>query len=271
MAKVVGIEFKSKGKIYYFDLNNVELNDETEVIVETEKGLEYGNIVIFNENIKSGPENIELSKVIRVATKSDKKIYEKNKKDSEKAIENATRIAKDLGLSMTFVDSNFSFERNQLMLYFISDNRVDFRDLARQLAGIYKTRIELRQIGVRDKAKEVSGLGQCGRKLCCSSFLKDLDSVTIAMAKNQNIVLNPNKINGQCGRLLCCFNYEDELYRENRKYMPELGERVDTDFGEGTVIFIDIPNKKFIVNIPDHGKEIIKIKNKCEECEKCNK
>lgn len=271
MSKIVGVEFKNKGKIYYFDLNNIDLEDDKDVIVETEKGLEYGTVVIENRDILSAPKDIELSRVIRISTKEDKRIHNKNKKEAEGAIETATKIAKDLGLSMTFVDSNFSFERTQLMLYFISDNRVDFRELARELAAIYKTRIELRQIGVRDKAKEVSGLGQCGRKLCCSSFLKDLDSVTIAMAKNQNIVLNPSKINGQCGRLLCCLNYEDELYRENRKEMPELGQRVDTEFGEGNVIFIDIPNKKFIVNIPDHGKEVITIKSKCDECGKCNK
>lgn len=271
MNKIVGIEFKNQGKVYYFDLNNIDLNDEVEVIVETEKGLELGTIVSYNKDLKSIPKDIELSRVIRVATKDDKKIYEKNKRDSEKALETATALAKDLNLSMTFVDSNFSFERKQLMLYFISDNRVDFRELARELAGIYKTRIELRQIGVRDKAKEVSGVGHCGRKICCSNFLKDLDSVTIAMAKNQNIVLNPTKINGLCGRLLCCLNYEDELYKENRKEIPELGERVTTDFGEGNVIFVDIPNKKFIVNIPDHGKETIKVKDKCDTCGKSNK
>ena len=271
MTKAVGIEFKNKGKVYYFDLNNIELNEEKKVIVETEKGLELGTIVLDEKTVTDIPEDMELSRVIRVANKDDIRISEKNKKDSEKAIETATKIAKDLGLTMTFVDSSFNFERSQLMFYFLSDNRVDFRELAKQLAGIYRTRIELRQIGVRDKAKEISGIGPCGRKLCCSSFLKDLDSVTISMAKNQNLVLNPTKINGLCGRLLCCLNYEDDLYKENRKDMPELGERVDTKFGTGDVIFIDIPNKKYIVNIPDHGKETIILKSKCEECGKVNK
>lgn len=271
MAKAIGIEFKNKGKIYYFDLNGVDLNGETEVIVETEKGVEFGFVVSENKENKSIPKNFDLSRVIRVANKEDKRIFEKNRRDAERALENATKISKDLGLSMSFVDSNFNFERTQLIFYFLSDNRVDFRELAKQLAAIYRTRIELRQIGVRDKAKEVSGLGQCGRKLCCAKFLKDLDSVTIAMAKNQNIVLNPTKINGLCGRLLCCLNYEDELYRENRKNMPELGSKYKTEFGEGDVIFTDIPNKKIIVNIPDHGKEIIFLKNKCDNCEKSYK
>lgn len=271
MKKIVGVQFKSNGKIYYFDLNNVELNDEKNVIVETEKGYEYAIVVLDNKNLEDFDKDLDLSRVIRVANKEDERIYQKNKKDAEKALEKADEIAKSLGLSMTFVDSSFNFERSQLMLYFLADSRVDFRELAKQLASIYKTRIELRQIGVRDKAKEISGIGQCGRQLCCSSFLKDLDSVTISMAKNQNIVLNPTKINGLCGRLLCCLNYEDQLYTDNKKDMPELGDFVKTSNGEGQVIFIDIPNKKYIVNIPDYGKETIILKNKCDECGKCNK
>lgn len=271
MRKIVGVQFKNNGKVYYFDLNNVDLNGEKNVIVETEKGYEYATIVLENKEIKDLKEDLDLSRVIRVANEEDERIHDRNKKDSEKAIQKADEIAKKIGLNMTFVDASFNYERTQLMLYFLSDNRVDFRELAKQLAGIYKTRIELRQIGVRDKAKEVSGLGPCGRELCCSCFLKDLDSVSISMAKNQNLVLNPTKINGQCGRLLCCLNYEDELYSENRKDMPDYGSRVKTDHGEGQVIFVDIPNKKFIVNIPDYGKETVIIKNKCDECGKCSK
>ncbi len=269
MTKVVGVSFKENGKIYYFDLNKVELNDEEDVIVETEKGLEYAKVILKNVDIDFESNDKELSKVVRIATSKDKSTYNKNKKDAEKAILKATELSEKLGLKMTFVDSSFNFERSQLMLYFISDNRVDFRELARELAAIYKTRIELRQIGIRDKAKEVSGLGPCGRKLCCSSFLNNLDSVSISMAKNQNLALNPAKINGSCGRLLCCLTYEDELYEENRKGMPEVGDTVETKFGEGTVIFIDIPNRKYIVNIPDHGNETICLK--CKENGKSNK
>lgn len=262
MTKAVSVSFKENGKIYYFDSNNVDVNINDNVIVETEKGLEYAKIVNINPEIKFESKDEELSKVVRVATSKDNSIYQKNKKDAEKAIIKASELAEKLDLKMTFVDSNFNFERTQLMLYFISDNRVDFRELARDLAAIYKTRIELRQIGIRDKAKEVSGLGPCGRKLCCASFLNNLDSVSISMAKNQNLALNPAKINGSCGRLLCCLTYEDELYSENRKGMPEVGDKIKTEFGEGDVIFIDIPNRKYIVNIPDHGTETICLKCK---------
>ena len=262
MIKVVGISFKENGKIYYFDSNRLELSTGAAVIVETERGLEYAIVVETNPSVEFNSEDNELSKVLRIANSKDRSVYEKNKKDAEKAIVKASELANNLDLKMTFVDSNFNFERSQLMLYFISENRVDFRELAKQLAGIYKTRIELRQIGIRDKAKEVSGLGPCGRKLCCSSFLNNLDSVSISMAKNQNLALNPSKINGSCGRLLCCLTYEDELYSENRKGMPEVGDKVKTDFGEGDVIFIDIPNRKYIVNIPDHGTETICLKCK---------
>lgn len=271
MTKVVGVQFKENGKVYYFDQNGVDLEEGSNLIVETEKGYEYARLVLKNENIKDLPKDLDLSRVIRVANEEDDKISNKNKVDSGKALQKADEIAKKIGLNMNFVDASFNFERSQLMFYFLSDNRVDFRELAKQLASIYKTRIELRQIGVRDKAKEVSGLGTCGRELCCSCFLKDLDSVSISMAKNQNLVLNPTKINGQCGRLLCCLNYEDELYTENRRDMPSLGERVKTNNGEGPVIFVDIPNKKYIVNIQDYGKETVILKNKCEECGKCSK
>lgn len=262
MSKIVGVNFKENGKIYYFDLNNVELNDEREVIVETEKGLEYATVVIDNLEEEYDSKDMVLSRVVRVANSKDKNIYSKNKKDATKAISKATELAQNLGLKMSFVDAGFNFERTQLTLYFISENRVDFRELAKQLAAIYKTRIELRQIGIRDKAKEVSGLGPCGRELCCASFLKNLDSVSISMAKNQNLALNPSKINGSCGRLLCCLTYEDDLYKQCRIGMPDVGDTVKTEFGEGTVIFIDIPNKKYIVNIPDHGNETICLKSK---------
>ena len=156
---------------------------------------------------------------------------------------------------MNILDAHFTLDRNQLLFYFVSDSRVDFREMAKELAYIYKTRIELRQIGIRDKAKEVSGIGQCGRELCCASFLKDnLDSVTITMAKNQNIALNPSKINGQCGRLLCCLNYEDEVYTVNREGMPNIGDEVQTSDGKGRVVSVDILKRSYVVNVPEVGK-----------------
>ncbi len=270
MNKVAGVEFKENGKVYYFKLNDIEVEKGWHVVVNTEKGEEYGRVVSILDK-KDIDQSLELLSVERIATDRDEKKYNKNQSDARKAIEKAVELADNLGLTMKFVDASYTFERNQLIFYFISDGRVDFRELAKSLAGIYKTRIELRQIGVRDKAKEVSGIGPCGRQLCCSCFLNDLDSVTISMAKNQNLVLNPTKINGLCGRLLCCLNYEDELYKENRIDMPELGSYVETENGKGNVIFIDIPNRKYIVNVENYGKVTVKLKSKCDECGKCSK
>ena len=154
---------------------------------------------------------------------------------------------------MQIIDASFTFDRDQLMFYFLSDSRVDFRELAKALASIYKTRIELRQVGVRDRAKEAGGLGLCGRCLCCSQFLYDFDSVSINMAKNQNLSLNPSKINGVCGRLLCCLKYENECYCEYRKGMPDVGDKVETEDGIGKVVSIDVISGKYKVEVPDVG------------------
>ena len=174
---------------------------------------------------------------------------------------------------MKFISASFTLDRSQLLFYFVSDERVDFRDLAKELASIYKTRIELRQVGVRDKAKEVSGVGPCGRKLCCASFLNNMDSVSISMAKNQNLSLNPNKINGLCGRLLCCLTYEDDLYKTSRKGMPNVGAEVETEFGKGTVVGVNIPTRTYSVYVENHGKVEITLPshNGCGKCGKGNK
>ena len=160
---------------------------------------------------------------------------------------------------MKLIDSYYTFDRKQLVFQFLADNRVDFRELAKQLAAIYKTRIELRQVGVRDKAKEVSGIGQCGRKVCCSTFLSDLDSVGIAQVKNQNLALNPAKINGLCGRLLCCLKYEDDLYSLYRKDLPEVGDKISNKEVTGTVISIDIPRRKYVIMTEDNNKIEIEV------------
>ena len=219
--KLVGIEFKKNGKIYIFNSNNLELNIEDFVIVDTERGQQFGRVSSIN--IKD--DNLNHSNVIRIADKKDEKQNQKNKKKKKNALNKAEE-----------------------------DNRVDFRELAKQLASIYKTRIELRQVGVRDKAKEISGIGQCGRKICCSSFLNDLDSVGIAQVKNQNLSLNPTKINGLCGRLLCCLKYEDNLYSELRKGLPEVGDKVKYNGVEGTVISLDIPRRKYSMLTDDNTK-----------------
>lgn len=271
MKKIVGVSFKENGKIYYFNCDGFNLDKDNFVIVETDKGLRFGKVVTNIKSIEDDSLNNNLDNIIRIATKEDIRQDKKNVENSKLALEKAKKIAGRLDLNMNFIDASYTFDRNQLVFYFLADNRVDFRELAKELARIYKTRIELRQIGARDKAKEISGIGPCGRQLCCSCFLNDLDSVTINMAKNQNIALNPNKINGACGRLLCCFNYEDEMYFKNREGMPEIGQMIMTDFGEGMVISVDILNRKYVVNISNVGKTEIKMPSKCDTCEKCNK
>lgn len=261
MNKVVGVAFKPNSKIYFFSDNGILVNDGDMVIVDTERGLQLGYVIA--NNIMNKETNEDMKCVLRVANHKDISIFEKNLIDAQKALEKAKSIANKLNLSMNIIDANYTLDRNQLLFYFISESRVDFREMAKELAYIYKTRIELRQVGVRDKAKSVSGIGQCGRELCCSCFLKDnLDSVTINMAKNQNIALNPSKINGQCGRLLCCLNYEDEVYTENRKGMPSVGDIVSIESGEGKVISIDVLKRSYIVNTPDNVKVEVFMENK---------
>ena len=247
MLKIVGVSFNEKSRIYNFDAKNYDLKEGEKVIVETEKGLQYGYVKNEIREIKEEDFKYELKPVIRIANKKDEQIYQKNKEDAAKALQNAKIISEELSLDMHFLDASYTFDRKQLLFNYLADDRVDFRELAKRLAGIYKTRIELRQIGVRDKAKEIGGLGPCGRMLCCNSFLTDLNSVTINMAKNQMLALNPTKINGSCGRLLCCLSYEDKLYTELRNNMPDIGDKYKNDEIEGKVINIDILRKKIYV------------------------
>lgn len=270
MLNIVGIEFKENGKVYYFNAKDLELKINDNVIVETERGLQFGKVVTDIKQVSNKVGNT-LNEVLRIASKDDHFQHIKNLEDAEKALAKATKIAKDLDLDMRFTEVCYTFDRNQLILYFLSENRVDFRELAKQLASIYRTRIELRQIGVRDKAKKISGIGPCGRELCCASFLNDLDAVSIAMAKNQNLALNPTKINGLCGRLFCCLTYEDDIYTENREGMPEVGNRIKTKEGEGEVISVDILNRKYTINVENEGKKEIQLDKKCESCGKCKK
>lgn len=268
MNNLVGIQFKEKGKVYNFK-SEFDLKKDDKVVVNTERGLQFGFVVSITQKEDSldGYMSVE-----RVASDKDFKDYKKNVKDAESALEKAKDIAEQLDLSMNFIDCSFTLDRSQLLFYFISDNRVDFRELAKELANIYKTRIELRQVGVRDKAKEVSGVGVCGRKLCCSCFLNNMDSVSISMAKNQNLSLNPSKINGLCGRLLCCLNYEDELYCKNKKGMPHVGKTVETEFGEGIVTSVNIPTRSYSVYVENHGKVDVQLEtNGCDKCGKCRK
>lgn len=270
MNKVVGISFKPEGKIYFFNNNGFELKNGDSVIVETERGLQFGIVELFE--VKNKDVNENRKNVIRIANNKDQMQHDRNLKDAADALNKAKKIAEKLRLNMNIMEAEFTFDRNQLLIYFLADSRIDFRDMAKELASIYKTRIELRQIGVRDKAKEISGIGQCGRELCCSCFLNSfMDSVSINMAKNQNLSLNPSKINGQCGRLLCCLNYEDDIYTENRINLPEIGDDVDTEFGKGKVISVDVLKKSYVINNSDNEKIKIETCNKCEGCNECNK
>lgn len=270
MSSVVGVFFKPNSKVYFFNSNDLEIRDGVSVVVQTIRGIQLGTVL--SSNIKNKEVDDNLSNVIRMATSQDIKNFERNCRDADSALNKARKIAKKLNLNMSILDASFTLDRKQLLFNFLADSRVDFREMAKELASIYKTRIELRQIGVRDKAREVSGIGQCGRELCCSCFLKDsMESVTINMAKNQNIALNPNKINGQCGRLLCCLNYEDDVYTEHRRDMPNLGDEVSTENGKGKVVALDILNRSYTVNVPEEGKVEVSLKSKCDECGKCNK
>ena len=259
MYDVVGISFINSNRIYYFTPNDLKINKKDMVVVETERGFQLG---IANTDVMELPEKklvLPLRPVIRIATKEDLKKFEENKKLSLEALENARKIAKSFDLNMKFIDCNFTLDKNQLIYNFIADERIDFRELAKKLAAIYKTRIELRQVGVRDKAKEIGGIGPCGRFLCCSTFLNDFNSVSINMAKNQYLSLNPTKINGLCGRLLCCLKYEDDNYTEMKKSFPPLGTKVKKDNNEGKVVAHNL--FKGTYTIEKNDKTLVEVEN----------
>lgn len=253
MIEVVGVTLKKNSKVYYFSPKGLKLKKGTNVILKTERGLQLGTVELENTKIDSSKIKTSLSEVIRVASKKDYDNHLKNIEDAKKALKKCKELVEKYKLNMMILDASYTFDRSQLLFTFLADNRVDFRKLAKDLATIYKTRIELRQVGVRDKAKEVGGYGSCGRELCCSKFLCDFDSVSINMAKNQNIALNPNKINGVCGRLLCCLKYEDECYKELSKKLPRVGKKVETEFGEGKVISVEPLKQTYRVNVKDKG------------------
>ena len=251
MQKVVGVAFNKKGRVYNFNANNHDLNIGDTVIVETEKGYQYGHVITNIKEIDENDFNIPLKNVIRLTTKKDDQNYYKNNQDAGKALNRAREIVDELKLDMHIMDASYTFDRKQLLFNFTADDRIDFRELAKRLAAIYKTRIELRQIGVRDKAREVGGLGPCGRMLCCNTFLTDLNGVTINMAKNQMLALNPTKINGSCGRLLCCLSYEDIVYSKLRESLPDIGDMYSNENVSGKVVNIDILGQKIYVEDKD--------------------
>ena len=239
MIKIVGVRFKNAGKIYYFDPVDFEIEKNIDVVVETARGLEYGKIVVGPKEIEEEKLISPLKPIIRIATEEDKAIYRENKEKAKETLEICQQKIKEHGLTMFLIDCEYTFDRNKLIFYFTAEGRIDFRELVKDLASIFKTRIELRQIGVRDEAKSIGGLGTCGRKLCCSSWLGDFQPVSIKMAKDQSLSLNPTKISGICGRLFCCLKYEHDVYVEAIEKMPVVGSVVKVENQKGKVIEIN--------------------------------
>ena len=253
MIDVVVVSIPKTKNLYFLSPNSLELKKGDDVVFETENGTFLGKVV--KEKYSEDKRNLDLplDKVIRKAIDEDYSKEEKNSENAEKALNDAKKYSKELDLDMNFVDAYFSLDNSQLVFNFLSENRVDFRELAKKLASKYKTRIELRQVGVRDKAKKIGGLGPCGLFLCCNSFLTDFNSVSINMAKNQMLALNPTKINGICGRLLCCLGYENDIYTELKKDMPKVGMVADTPQGMGKVVSIDVFKKTYSVDLKEKG------------------
>lgn len=246
---VVGIRFRQAGKIYTFDSCDYDIKLGDAVIVETIRGKEMGFCAKMTTEVPDGEETINLKPVIRVATEEDKERYRENVIKATEAFEECKELIKKHELPMKLTDCNYTFDNHKLLFYFTADDRVDFRELVKDLAYLYKTRIELRQIGVRDEAKILGGIGQCGRELCCKSWMSNFNNVTIKMAKDQNIALTPSRISGMCGRLLCCLNYEQEFYQERISEMPKIRSRVMTPKGPGTVIYVNVLTDEITVSL----------------------
>lgn len=231
----VGVRFKKSGKIYNFDSLDLDIKVSDGVIVETSRGIEFGRVVILNKSMTEKEKEKELKPVIRIADEMDIEIDRENKKKAKDAFDICKIKIEEHGLDMKLIECEYTFDNSRLIFYFAAEDRIDFRDLVKELAQIFKTRIELRQIGVRDEAKYYGALGMCGQECCCSRFLGDFTPVSIKMAKDQDLSLNPTKISGVCGRLLCCLNYEHEGYVESRKEMPKVGDIVNSPNGSGLV------------------------------------
>ena len=257
MIKVVGVRFKKAGKIYYFDPADMNIQKDTYVVVETARGIEFGECVIGIKEINENDIVAPLKSVLRIATEEDIDRHFKNKDKEKDAFNICLKKIQEHGLTMKLIDVEYTFDNNKVIFYFTADGRVDFRELVKDLATIFKTRIELRQIGVRDEAKMLGGLGPCGRPMCCSSFLGDFASVSIKMAKEQNLSLNPTKISGICGRLMCCLNYEQSTYEDLRKRMPKVGSIVKTSEGTGEVFSNNIVKESVKVKLKKGEEEIL--------------
>lgn len=253
MVEVVGIRFKKAGKIYYFDPGDLPIEKNTFAIVETARGVEYGQVVIGRKQVSENDVVFPLKKVIRLATEEDSEQVQANKKMATEALQLCQDKIIQHDLDMKLIDVEYTFDRNKIIFYFTAEGRVDFRELVKDLAFVFRTRIELRQIGVRDEAKMLGGIGPCGRLLCCSTFLGDFEPVSIKMAKDQNLSLNPVKISGLCGRLMCCLKYENDNYESSKEALPDIGQQVLTPLGQGKVVGLNILERLVQVDLPGPG------------------
>ncbi|MHC6181375.1 PSP1 domain-containing protein [Clostridium sp. JNZ X4-2] len=259
MVMVVGVRFKKAGKIYYFSPDNLNIQEGNSVIVETARGIEFGNCVIKPKNIDESDIVPPLKNVLRIATEEDVKKHDENKRKEKEAFEICIEKIQQHKLKMKLIDVEYTFDNNKVIFYFTADGRVDFRELVKDLASIFRTRIELRQIGVRDEAKMIGGLGPCGRTMCCATFLGDFVPVSIKMAKEQNLSLNPTKISGICGRLMCCLNYEQDTYEKIRQRLPKRGSIVSTVYGNGEVMSNSVVKESVKVKIKsEDGEDVLK-------------
>lgn len=240
MVRIVGVKFKDAGKMYYFSPGDKKVKLGDEVIVETARGLEFGKVALEETEVKESEIVAPLKNIIRIANERDKKKHEENLAKKEDAMRLCQEKIDAHGLEMKLIDVEYTFDNSKVVFYFTADGRVDFRELVKDLASVFRMRIELRQIGVRDEAKMLGGVGNCGRGLCCSTWLSDFEPVSIKMAKVQNLSLNPTKISGICGRLMCCLKFENEVYTQLKKGMPAVGEKIKTPDGMAVVTDVNI-------------------------------
>ncbi|MCM3389846.1 PSP1 domain-containing protein [Ureibacillus chungkukjangi] len=268
MYNVVGVRFKKAGKIYYFDPGDFLLEKGQYVIVETARGVEYGKIVVPMKQVGENDVVLPLKQVLRPADERDRIQVDENRQESQRAFELASTKITEHKLEMKLVDVEYTFDRNKIIFYFTAEGRVDFRELVKDLASIFRTRIELRQIGVRDEAKLLGGIGPCGRMLCCSTFLGDFDPVSIKMAKDQNLSLNPTKISGLCGRLMCCLKYENDDYENAKEGMPDIGDKTMTPDGPGKVVGINVLERLIQVFLEEQVRTVEYTLEEIIECEK---
>lgn len=259
MKEVIGVRFRENGRIYFFSPLNYKVDPGRYVIVETARGLEYGKVVLGVREIDETKMSSPVKPIIRLADEKDKARFEENKEKSKKAYEICLEKIAKRGLDMKLIDAEYTFDNNKVLFYFTADGRVDFRELVKDLAAVFKTRIELRQIGVRDETKIVGGIGICGRELCCHKHLADFVPVSIKMAKEQNLSLNPTKISGVCGRLMCCLKHEQDTYEYLNEKLPNVGDFVRTNDGKkGEVVSVNVLRQKvkLLVTTEDDTKEI---------------